>query len=111
MSISSRTPEGSPCECPICGAIENLEPSDPGGDAICPACGQLLWWFRQRTQPAAQLEHGFRVDLGVDSLDDVELVMEMEDEYDISIADDEAERVVTVRDVIRLIRKKQRERN
>ena len=41
--ISSRTPEGVPCHCPICGVRERVEPSDPAGDAPCPCCGSLLW--------------------------------------------------------------------
>lgn len=41
--ISSRTPEGEPARCPICGAMESIEPTRPPGDAPCPACGHLLW--------------------------------------------------------------------
>ena len=43
MTISSRTPEGLPSRCPLCGAATNLEYSDPGDDATCPNCGHLLW--------------------------------------------------------------------
>lgn len=46
MVISSRTPEGSPGSCPVCGASIQVEPSDPAGDAPCPACGHLLWFTR-----------------------------------------------------------------
>ena len=35
-------------------------------------------------------------DLGADSLDTVELVMELEDEFDISISDEDAEKIQTV---------------
>lgn len=38
----------------------------------------------------------FMDDLGADSLDTVELVMEFEDEFDISIPDEEAEKIQTV---------------
>jgi len=109
MSISSRTPEGLPHECPLCGAVENLEPSYPGGDSICPSCGQLLWWFRHRVHQEARLEDRFVHELGVGSLDDVELVMAMEEEFDIRIDDAEAEKTITVADAIRLIRRKRRE--
>src|SRR5262245_8107047 len=44
MNISSRTPEGSPNRCPVCGHDLRLEPSQPPGDAPCPACGSLLWF-------------------------------------------------------------------
>ena|SRR5579883_2090732 len=41
--ISSRTPEGHSCRCPVCDSFVVVEPSDPGGDAPCPCCGHLLW--------------------------------------------------------------------
>src|SRR6516162_4115265 len=44
MTISSRTPEGQPNECPICGNALRIEPSRPPGDAPCPFCGSLLWF-------------------------------------------------------------------
>jgi anti-sigma B factor antagonist len=44
MTISSRTPEGQPNHCPVCGASLALEPSGPARDAPCPRCGHLLWF-------------------------------------------------------------------
>jgi hypothetical protein len=44
MVISSRTPEGDPNCCPICGCRLRLEPTRPPGDAPCPQCGHLLWF-------------------------------------------------------------------
>ena len=58
MEISSRTPEGEPNRCPVCGKTVRLEPSGPIGDAPCPHCGHLLifvafdagvWLFRKRS--------------------------------------------------------------
>jgi acyl carrier protein len=46
-------------------------------------------------------------DLGADSLDQVELIMAMEEEFDISISDEEAEKIVTVRDAIEYVEKNQ----
>lgn len=46
------------------------------------------------------MEASFRDDLEADSLDVVELVMELEDEFDIEIADDEAEQINTVGDAV-----------
>jgi len=44
MNISSRTPEGLPERCPVCGKSIRVEPSLPPGDAPCPNCGSLLWF-------------------------------------------------------------------
>ncbi|RJQ70203.1 MAG: acyl carrier protein [Desulfobacteraceae bacterium] len=42
-------------------------------------------------------------DLGADSLDLVELIMSMEEEFDIDISDEDAEKLVTVQDAINYI--------
>ncbi|MFV0366123.1 MAG: acyl carrier protein [Mangrovibacterium sp.] len=42
----------------------------------------------------------FTNDLGADSLDTVELIMEFENEFDLSIPDDEAEKITTVGEAI-----------
>ena len=47
----------------------------------------------------------FTNDLGADSLDTVELIMELEKEFDIQIPDDEAEGIVTVGDAISFVEK------
>src|SRR5262245_15824877 len=108
MVISSRTPEGVPNRCPVCGSRVRIEPSVQFGDAPCPACGQLLWFLSVRSEPrfflpedatglwekalervAANL--GVNMDqisrdpaclkeVGADSLDLVELVMELEED-------------------------------
>jgi acyl carrier protein len=46
-------------------------------------------------------------DLGADSLDQVELIMAMEEEFGISISDEEAEKIVTVKDAIDYIEQHQ----
>ena len=43
-------------------------------------------------------------DLGADSLDIVELIMALEEEFDIEIPDSDAEKVVTVGDVVEYIK-------
>ncbi len=120
MTISSRTPEGLPSRCPLCGAATKLEFSLPSGDAPCPNCGHLLW-------SSAELLSSFQnrfaetlgvatdritpdttfAELGADSLDTVELVMELEEEFDISIPDDAAERIQNVGDLIRYVSRQQ----
>ncbi|MDX9710424.1 acyl carrier protein [Trichloromonas sp.] len=42
----------------------------------------------------------FMDDLGADSLDTVELVMALEEEFDIEISDEDAEKILTVQDAI-----------
>lgn len=48
-------------------------------------------------------EASFTNDLGADSLDTVELIMEFEKEFNIAIPDDQAEKIVTVGDAITYI--------
>ena len=50
------------------------------------------------------MEASFIDDLGADSLDIVELVMALEEEFDIEIPDADAEKVVTVGDVVDYIK-------
>lgn len=49
------------------------------------------------------LEKSFTNDLGADSLDTVELIMEFEKEFNVSIPDDQAETIVTVGDAVKYI--------
>ena len=50
------------------------------------------------------LEASFKEDLDADSLDLFELVMALEEEFDIEIPDADAEKVVTVSDVVEYIK-------
>ncbi|RLA95136.1 MAG: acyl carrier protein [Deltaproteobacteria bacterium] len=51
-------------------------------------------------------EAKFVDDLGADSLDLVELIMALEDEYGIEIPDEDAEKIVTVGDAINYLKEK-----
>ena len=110
MTISSRTPDGEPNRCPICGNDLRLAPSNPAGDAPCPHCGHLLWWLNERF--AQQLrakgltitpETSIVDDLRAESLDVVELVMELEEEFGIVVPESDYERIRTVGDAIAYI--------
>ena len=46
------------------------------------------------------------VDLGADSLDTVELIMEFEKEFDITIPDEDAEKIATVGDAVDYVQEK-----
>ena len=56
------------------------------------------------TDTAVTMEASFIDDLGADSLDIVELIMAIEEEFDIEIPDSDAEKVVTVGDVVDYIK-------
>ncbi len=51
-------------------------------------------------------EASFIDDLGADSLDLVELIMEMEEAFGIEIADEELEKIRTIKDVIEFLKSK-----
>ena len=53
---------------------------------------------------AVTMEASFIDDLGADSLDIVELVMALEEEFDMEIPDSDAEKVATVGDVVEYIK-------
>ena len=55
-------------------------------------------------EDAVTLEASFVDDLGADSLDLVELIMALEDEFDIEIPDNAAEQISTVNDVVEYIK-------
>ncbi len=51
-------------------------------------------------------DSSFTNDLGADSLDTVELIMEFEKDFDVTIPDEDAEKIVTVGDAIRYLEEK-----
>ena len=70
----------------------------------------MLWWFRDRLSaslgvPGEQIGATTRIseDLDADSLDVVELVMSLEDEFEVTIPDDAYEQLQTVGDVVRYL--------
>ena len=56
------------------------------------------------TDSSVTMESSFIDDLGADSLDIVELIMALEEEFDTEIPDADAEKVVTVGDVVDYIK-------
>ena len=56
------------------------------------------------SESSITLESSFIDDLGADSLDIVELIMALEEEFDIEIPDSDAEKVATVGDVVDYIK-------
>lgn len=58
------------------------------------------------SQDEMKLDTNFKDDLGVDSLDLYEIVMKMEDEFDIEIPAEELENVATFEDIINYLKDK-----
>lgn len=58
------------------------------------------------TEEEVKPEASFVDDLGADSLDTVEMVMAFEEEFNIEIPDEDAEKIKTVRDAVDYINKK-----
>ncbi|MCH2049008.1 MAG: acyl carrier protein [Trichodesmium sp. ALOHA_ZT_67] len=61
---------------------------------------------KQLEKEEVKLESSFANDLGADSLDTVELVMALEEEFGTEIPDEEAEKITTVQAAVDYIQKK-----
>jgi acyl carrier protein len=121
MTVSSRTPEGEPGYCVLCGKSFYVEFSDPGNDATCPYCGQLvaesadlvnrLQAMFVETRDITPLQgESLRNFLTskFDSLEAVELVMRLEKNFGIRISEDDAITIQTVKDAVYYILKHQK---
>lgn len=73
------------------------------GERVIDIVADQLGVDKEKVKP----ETSFVNDLGADSLDTVELVMELEEEFDINIPDDAAEKIQTVGQAIEFIDKAQ----
>jgi len=69
-------------------------------ERICKIISEQLSQDAEEVVPEAS----FIDDLGADSLDLVELVMHMEEEFDVEIPDEEAENIRTVQDAINYVK-------
>lgn len=59
-------------------------------------------------QSEVTMDASFTNDLGADSLDTVELMLDFEKKFNIAIPDDQQEKITTVGDVVRLIEEEQK---
>ena len=73
-------------------------------DAIFEKVKEVIIEQLNAEDDAIKLETSFIDDLGADSLDIVELIMALEEEFDTEIPDEDAEKVVTVGDVVEYIK-------
>lgn len=67
MDDATRTTEGLPSQCPICGKRMSVVPGDPLGDIVCPHCGVLFFQDSHEPQPISDdlkrlAEYGVRAD-------------------------------------------------
>ena len=75
-----------------------------GGEIIFEKVKALIADKLSINEDEITMESAFVDDLNADSLDIVELIMALEDELDMEIPDDEAEKFVTVGDVVKFIK-------
>ena len=73
-------------------------------DAILETVKEVIIEQLAVEEDAIKLETSFIDDLGADSLDIVELIMALEEEFDLQIPDSEAEKITTVGDVVEYIK-------
>jgi acyl carrier protein len=127
MPLPTPTPSGVPNCCPFCGVLL-ADPPERSSHTACVSCGVRLWftrspsgtWFHDPVRVAPIRERVIRVvcenlgvnpekitdatsfteDIRADTLDLVEMVMELETEFGMTIADPDAERMITVGDVV-----------
>jgi hypothetical protein len=57
MIPSSRTPEGEPLQCQICGAASKVDVSKPPSDTVCPSCGAHAWWANRVDTTKSQIRN------------------------------------------------------
>ena len=109
MNASPSPPERGN-RCPVCGKPIPSGPPDGTDASPCPSCANMLRWFRERMSkdmgvPADRVtpDASFVEDLSADSIDVVELILAAEEEFQVSIPDEDAATLQTLADVIRYI--------
>lgn len=68
-------------------------------ERVCEVLAQQLGLEENEIMPESRLKE----DLGADSLDMVELIMAMEEEFDVDIPDEEAQNIRTVADAVNYV--------
>lgn len=85
----------------ICKIYDLMEVNDMASvdERVKEIIAEQLGLEKEDIQPEAS----FIDDLGADSLDIVEMIMTIEDEFDVEISDEDAEKIVSVQDAINYI--------
>lgn len=123
LSKTPRTLEGVPSQCPLCAAIICLEPAGSLGEATCPYCRGRLWFVqvfphglyypnaevspakRQKiaavvTKWAATTRQGALAVDDLDSMELVELVLEMEQLLGVRLTEDAVREMKSLTDLL-----------
>lgn len=114
MVTSSRTPEGQPDRCPVCGHQAALLPSEPIADAPCPNCGTLIWpiaasesSYMLATDALSAAERRKLRHLllrasqpGLSAVEHIELILDFTELLDVSIPDEVAIHVQNLDDLL-----------
>jgi acyl carrier protein len=81
-----------------CTLIDPIPPAkfDPVSDSVFKVVAEQLGWSKSELT----LDKSLVGDLGADSLDQIELVMAIEEEFEIDIPDDDAEKIETVGQIV-----------
>jgi acyl carrier protein len=87
--------------CPPVAVYRRIANVSAVQDRVIDIVAEQLGVDKEKVTP----DTSFVNDLGADSLDTVELVMELEEEFDINIPDEEAEKIQTVGQAIQFIEK------
>lgn len=134
-AISPRAPHGVSDQCPLCRSAVTSDPSTADGALPCPKCGGQLWLLHTsagmryheadavgpvRERVVDVIERKFAVtrdkltgsvtfqDLGADSLDVAEVIMELEQEFELTIDDEEVNHLRSINDLVDYILWRQR---
>jgi acyl carrier protein len=99
---SSGRPDGTGPPNPVPPRLETVSKVENVEERVLNIVCEQLGTTRDKVTP----ETSFINDLGADSLDTVELVMEFEDEFEINIPDEDAEKIQTVGDAVKYIQGK-----
>jgi acyl carrier protein len=80
--------------------------SGAGNDSLEARVGSIIADHLQVSADQVLPEASFVDDLGADSLDLVELVMKLEEEFDVEIPDEDSEKIQTIADAIAYLKEK-----
>ncbi|ODV95909.1 hypothetical protein PACTADRAFT_49344 [Pachysolen tannophilus NRRL Y-2460] len=106
LTVSAKVPLSFPLKVPILYSYHRMYSSAPAltREIITERILELLEDYDNIKLPEKiSVNANFKKDLGLDSLDQVEIIMEIENEFSIIIPDDKADEINTVKDAIDLI--------